>query len=70
MTKYATGSNIQEKEVGNFPIELHSFEIQKAVAKMLSDVDDEEVRRQEEVEALIELKKNTAKSNDDLITLE
>lgn len=57
MTKYATGINIQEKEIGNFPIELHSFETQKAISKMLSYVDGEERRRQEEVDALTELKK-------------
>ncbi|MEG0349571.1 restriction endonuclease subunit S [Enterococcus sp.] len=55
--KFKTGLNIQEHEVGKFPIELHSSETQKAIAKMLSYVDDEEARRQEEVDALIELKK-------------
>ena len=54
---FKTGLNIQEHEIGKFPIELHSFETQKAISKMLNYVDDEERRRQEEVDALTELKK-------------
>ena len=40
MNKYATGINIQEKEIGNFPIELHNYETQKAVAKFVRFVDE------------------------------
>lgn len=55
--KFKTGLNIKEQEIGKFPVELHGSETQKAVAKMLNYVDEEERRRQEEVDALTELKK-------------
>lgn len=34
MHKYATGINIQEHEVGKFPIYLHDYETQKAIVAM------------------------------------
>ena len=55
--KFKTGLNIQEQEIGKFPIELHDSETQKAVAKMLNYVDEEEKRRREEVDVLTEFKK-------------
>lgn len=36
MYKYATGMNIQEKEVGNLSIPLHNLDTQKAVGELLT----------------------------------
>ncbi|WP_028983315.1 restriction endonuclease subunit S [Sporolactobacillus terrae] len=57
MAKYATGINVQESEVGNFPIELHNYETQKAVAKMLDFIDTEQDQAQSEIETLKQLKR-------------
>lgn len=42
MSKYATGINIKEQEIGNFPVQLHNQETQRAVTLMLNRIDDEE----------------------------
>lgn len=36
--KYATGLNIQEKEVGKFPIQLHNTDTQRAIVKMIDHI--------------------------------
>lgn len=56
--KYKTGLNIQEKEVGNFPIELHNPETQEAVVKMFDYLEAEEAQIQAEINVL-ETMKNT-----------
>lgn len=58
MMKYKTGLNIKEKEVGRFPIELHNYETQEAVAKMFDFIDGEEKNLQAEIETM-ERMKNT-----------
>lgn len=57
MQKYATGLNIQEKEVGNFPIQLHNLDTQKAVVKLLQFMDGQEEIIQDEINALTKMKK-------------
>ncbi|MCR1902307.1 restriction endonuclease subunit S [Ligilactobacillus apodemi] len=56
MRKYATGINIQEKEVGNFPIQLHNSETQDAIAKMVGYAEKQEQIAQQEIDNLKELK--------------
>lgn len=56
MRKYATGINIQEKEVGNFPIQLHNSETQDAVAKAFGYTEIQEQIIQDEIDSLKELK--------------
>ncbi|MCR1902304.1 restriction endonuclease subunit S [Ligilactobacillus apodemi] len=56
MRKYATGINIQEKEVGNFPIQLHNSEAQDAIAKMVGYAEKQEQIAQQEIDNLKELK--------------
>lgn len=58
MTKYATGINIKENEVGKFPIQLHNKETQDAVAKMFSYVEEQEQIAQTEISNLKNLKSN------------
>lgn len=57
MQKYATGLNIQEKEVGNFPIQLHNLDTQKAVVKLLQFMDGQEEIIQDEINTLTKMKK-------------
>lgn len=57
LKRYATGINIQEREVGNFPIELHNQDTQEAIVKMFDIADREEREAQEELAALLEMKK-------------
>lgn len=40
--KYGSGLNIQEKDVGKFPIQLHNSETQDAIAKALGYVEGQE----------------------------
>lgn len=56
MNKYATGINIQEKEVGKFDIELHDQETQNAVVKMMDFIENKEIEVQNEIDALKKLK--------------
>lgn len=56
MRKYATGINVQEKEVGNFPIQLHNRETQDAIVKMLDYAETQEQIAQQEIDSLKELK--------------
>lgn len=56
MRKYATGINIQEKEVGRFPIELHNPETQDAIVKIIQTYDDEEERIKRDINNLKDFK--------------
>lgn len=58
MQKYATGINIQEHEVGNFPIQLHNLETQKVIAKMMKYLDDKESEIEAEISTLMKMKSN------------
>lgn len=58
MRRHATGINVQEKEVGQFPIELHNSDTQKAVVKFLEYLDEQERVIQGEVDAMTKLKSN------------
>jgi restriction endonuclease S subunit len=57
MEKYATGLNIQEKEIANFPIQLHNVETQKAIADMMKYMDDKADTIESEIAGLKKLKK-------------
>lgn len=54
--KYGSGLNIQEKDVGKFPIQLHNSETQDAIAKALGYVEGQEQIAQQEIDSLKELK--------------
>lgn len=56
LLKYKTGLNIQEKEVGNFPIELHNPETQEAISKIFDFLDGEERQIQAEINTLETMK--------------
>lgn len=57
MAKYATGINVQEHEIGNFPIQLHNQETQKAMVKMFDFLDDKMQETQEQIDELQQMKK-------------
>lgn len=57
MRKYATGINIQENEVGRFPIEVHNTDTQQAVVKLLEYLDEQERIIQDEIDGLTKTKK-------------
>jgi hypothetical protein len=57
IAKYATGINIQEHEIGNFPIQLHNQETQKAMVKMFNLLDDKMQETQEQIDELQQMKK-------------
>lgn len=57
MRKYATGINIQENEVGQFPIEVHSADTQEAVVQLLEFLDEQEQIIQGEIDGLTKTKK-------------
>lgn len=57
MCKYATGINVQEKEIGNFPIQLHSFEAQKAISSIVREMDNRCDEQENEIAKLKEFKK-------------
>lgn len=56
MLKYATGINIQEKEVGNFPIQLHNKETQDTIVKLFDYAENQEQIAQAEIDNLKALK--------------
>lgn len=58
MHKYATGINIQEHEVGKFPIYLHDYETQKAIVAMFRQLEYEMAVERDTVNALKDLKNN------------
>lgn len=58
MRKYATGINVQEQEVGQFPIEVHNTDTQEAVVELLEYLDEQERIIQGEVDAMTKLKSN------------
>lgn len=57
--KYGSGLNIQEKDVGKFPIQLHNKETQDAVAKMFGYVEEQEQIAQTEISNLKNMKSNS-----------
>ncbi|WP_300562742.1 restriction endonuclease subunit S [Companilactobacillus sp.] len=56
MSKYATGINIQEHEIGNFPIQVHNQETQHAVVLMIKRIDDEEQNVNDTINAYQKMK--------------
>ena len=54
-TKHS-GLNIQEKDVGKFPIQLHNSETQDAIAKAFGYTEIQEQIAQQEIDSLKELK--------------
>lgn len=62
MHKYATGINIQEHEVGKFPIYLHDYETQKAIVLMFRQLEHEMAVERDTVNALKDLKSNMLKN--------
>lgn len=58
MHKYATGINIQEHDVGKFPIYLHDYETQKAIVLMFRQLEHEMAVERDTVNALKDLKNN------------
>ena len=57
MCKYATGINVQEKEIGNIPIQLHGFETQKAIAAAVREMDERCNEQENKIMKLNEFKK-------------
>ncbi len=62
MHKYATGINIQEREVGKFPIYLHDYETQKSIVLMFRQLEHEMEVERNTVNALKDLKSNMLKN--------
>lgn len=62
MHKYATGINIQEHEVGKFPIYLHDYETQKSIVLMFRQLEHEMEVERDTVNALKDLKNNMLKN--------
>lgn len=62
MHKYATDINIQEHEVGKFPIYLHDYETQKAIVLMFRQLEHEMIVERDTVNALKDLKSNMLKN--------
>ena len=58
MRKYVTGINIQENEVGQFPIEVHNTDTQEAIVKLSEYLDEQEQIIQGEIDAMTKLKSN------------
>lgn len=58
MHKYVTGINIQEHEVGKFPIYLHDYETQKAIVLMFRQLEHEMAVERDMVNTLKDLKNN------------
>ena len=56
MRKYAIGINIQEQEVGQFPIEVHNLDTQEAVVSLLEFLNEKEKIVQDEMESMVKLK--------------
>ncbi|MFW7373922.1 restriction endonuclease subunit S [Vagococcus fluvialis] len=55
--RYASGINVQEKEIGNFPIQLHNHETQKAIAGIVKEMDNRCYEQENEIAKLKEFKK-------------
>lgn len=55
--KYQADINIQEHDVGMFPIQLHNVETQKAIVDMYSFIEREERQVQQDISNLMDLKK-------------
>lgn len=55
--RYASGINVQEKEIGNFPIQLHNHETQKAIAGIVREMDNRCYEQENEIAKLKEFKK-------------
>lgn len=56
MHKYATGLNIQEQEVGNFPIEVHNGDTQAAVVAMMQELDAKATEAEHELGVMRDFK--------------
>jgi len=56
MRIYATGMNVQEHELANFPIDLHNMETQDAVVMMMRTIDGKAQEASAELEAMKDLK--------------
>lgn len=56
MAKYATGINVQENEIGKFPIELHNKETQDQVMHLVKFIEDETLTVQDNISALKQMK--------------
>ena len=57
MCKYATGINVQEKEIGNMPIQLHGLETQKAIAAAVREMDERYFEQERTIEKLKTMKR-------------
>lgn len=57
MQRYATGLNVQESELANFPIDIHGKETQDAVVDIMRQAEDAIEQAQEETDANKKLKK-------------
>lgn len=57
INKYATGINIQEKEIGNFPIQLHGYTEQQLISKVVREMESKSSDKQKEIEYMKEMKK-------------
>lgn len=58
IAKYKAGLNIQEKDVGRFPIELHNFETQEAIVDMFNIMEQEEARIEAEIKVAQNMKES------------
>lgn len=55
--RYATGINVQEKEIGNFPIQLHCYEAQREIARVVKEMDKRCNEQENEIMKFNEFKK-------------
>lgn len=58
MNKYATSINIQEHEIGRFPIQLHNLETQHAIVTHVNRMEEKITQEEVEIAALEKLKKS------------
>lgn len=56
IAKYKTGLNIQERDVGRFPIELHNVDTQEVIAEMFNFFEQEEAIIKAEIEVAQRMK--------------
>lgn len=62
MRIYATGLNVQEHELANFPIDLHNYETQEAVVLMMKSIDSRADEAEAEIKEMQALKKQMLNS--------
>ena len=58
MNKYATGINIQEHDIGKFPVQLHNQETQHAIVTHVNQMEEKIGHEEAEIAALEKLKKS------------